>query len=246
MYPYQRTPMGNPYISPISRGYLWVSYPQESLENTINTMGTLLGVHPIVPWVKDLHKLSYIIPRPQLFRHFGWEIPLHQTSLWAMWNKPLPDIPLVGSSWLVQVLGSVIFHGLWNNPLNNWLVFHPLQGGPPTSYKYGYNSTYRGYNPSYPIIRRFIRVITPFITSRGPPCICSANNQGFFRHCSFRDLPRKSPKNIDTDHFPRTFTGHGPWLQTPPSNVNLVKFVWERGMDIEIPDVNHVIGIFTY
>ena len=34
MYPYQRTPMGNPYISPISRGYLWVSYPQESLENT--------------------------------------------------------------------------------------------------------------------------------------------------------------------------------------------------------------------
>ena len=38
MYPYQRTPMGNPYISPITRGYLWVSYPQESLENTINTM----------------------------------------------------------------------------------------------------------------------------------------------------------------------------------------------------------------
>ena len=25
MYPYQRTPMGNPYISPIARGYLWVS-----------------------------------------------------------------------------------------------------------------------------------------------------------------------------------------------------------------------------
>ena len=38
MYPYQRTPMGNPYISPISRAYLWVSYLQESLENTINTM----------------------------------------------------------------------------------------------------------------------------------------------------------------------------------------------------------------
>ncbi len=30
MYPYQRTPMGNPYISPISHVYLWVSYPQES------------------------------------------------------------------------------------------------------------------------------------------------------------------------------------------------------------------------
>ncbi len=29
-YPYQRTLMGNSYISPISRGYLWVSYPQKS------------------------------------------------------------------------------------------------------------------------------------------------------------------------------------------------------------------------
>ena len=30
--------------------------PQESLDNTINTMGTLLGVHPIVPW-KDQPKI---------------------------------------------------------------------------------------------------------------------------------------------------------------------------------------------
>ena len=48
MYPYQRTPIGNPYISPILRGYLWVSYPQESLENPINTMDTLLGVAPVL------------------------------------------------------------------------------------------------------------------------------------------------------------------------------------------------------
>ena len=48
MYPYQRTPMGNPYISPIYWVFMGYS-PQESLENTINTMGTLLGVHPIVP-----------------------------------------------------------------------------------------------------------------------------------------------------------------------------------------------------
>ena len=27
--------------------------PQESLENTINTLGTLLGVHPIVPWYQS-------------------------------------------------------------------------------------------------------------------------------------------------------------------------------------------------
>ena len=36
-------------VSPIYSEYLWGRYPQESLENTINTMGTLLGVHPIVP-----------------------------------------------------------------------------------------------------------------------------------------------------------------------------------------------------
>ena len=48
MYPYQRTPMGNPYISPIQ--WELISYiPQESVENTINIMGTLLGVHPIIP-----------------------------------------------------------------------------------------------------------------------------------------------------------------------------------------------------
>ncbi len=35
MYPYQRIPMGNPALY---SGYLWVSYPQESLENTINTV----------------------------------------------------------------------------------------------------------------------------------------------------------------------------------------------------------------
>ncbi len=43
MYPYQRTPMGNPYISPIS------------------TMGTLLGVHPIVPWIISPSKITIII-----------------------------------------------------------------------------------------------------------------------------------------------------------------------------------------
>ena len=48
MYPYQRTPMENPHIGPVE--WVFMGYnPQESLENTINTMGTLLGVHPIVP-----------------------------------------------------------------------------------------------------------------------------------------------------------------------------------------------------
>ena len=40
--------MGNPYVSPI--WWVFMGYnPQESLENIINTMGTPLGVHPIVP-----------------------------------------------------------------------------------------------------------------------------------------------------------------------------------------------------
>ena len=44
MYPYQRTPMGNPYISPIYPYNTWVfmGYPQESLYfRPISTMGTL-------------------------------------------------------------------------------------------------------------------------------------------------------------------------------------------------------------
>ena len=31
MYPYQRTPMGNPDISPITRGYLWVIIPKREV-----------------------------------------------------------------------------------------------------------------------------------------------------------------------------------------------------------------------
>ena len=41
-----------------------------------------------------------------------------------------------------------------------------LQGGPVTSYKQGYNCTYRGYNPRYPFIRSFIGIITPFLTNK--------------------------------------------------------------------------------
>ncbi len=34
--------------------------PQESLENTINTMGTLLGIHPIVPWINTSWSLELL------------------------------------------------------------------------------------------------------------------------------------------------------------------------------------------
>ena len=56
-----------------------------------------------------------------------------------------------------------MIHGSKKNPML-------LQGGPLPSYKWSYKSIYRGYNPSYPVTSPFIRVITPFITGRGPPC----------------------------------------------------------------------------
>ena len=59
MYPYQRSPYGKslykPYITRVFMGY----NPQESLENTINTMGTLLGVHPIVLWTQTSNHRIY-------------------------------------------------------------------------------------------------------------------------------------------------------------------------------------------
>ena len=35
--------------------------PQESLENTTNTLGTLLGVHPIVPWFTNASRSELVI-----------------------------------------------------------------------------------------------------------------------------------------------------------------------------------------
>ena len=58
-----------------------------------------------------------------------------------------------------------------------------LQGGPLPSYKWSYKSIYRGYNPSYPVTSPFIRVITPFITGRGPPC----------RYVLRQGFPRSNP-----------------------------------------------------
>ena len=47
MYPSGKS-LYEPYIVCMKMGY----NPQESLENTTNTMSTLSGVHPSVPWVK--------------------------------------------------------------------------------------------------------------------------------------------------------------------------------------------------
>ena len=43
MYPYQRTCMGNPYVSPISRGYLFVIPKNPKVEHQLNTMVLLMA-----------------------------------------------------------------------------------------------------------------------------------------------------------------------------------------------------------
>ena len=45
-----------------------------------------------------------------------------------------------------------------------------VQDGPLPVHKSGYNSTWGGYNHSYPFIRPFIRFVTPFRTDRGSSC----------------------------------------------------------------------------
>ena len=63
MYPYQRTPMGNPNISPIYPyivGVYGLLSPKNPYISPISTMGTLLGVHPIVPW-KWTEKATFYI-----------------------------------------------------------------------------------------------------------------------------------------------------------------------------------------
>ena len=66
-YPYGKS-LYKPHIM-VCMGY----NPQESLENTLNTMGTLLGVHSIVPW-KTKKKHPEFIQKPQVatvfFRFF--------------------------------------------------------------------------------------------------------------------------------------------------------------------------------
>ena len=47
--------------------------PQESLENTINTMGTLLGVHPIVPWKYQFDVLRCTSNVSQNLSYESWE-----------------------------------------------------------------------------------------------------------------------------------------------------------------------------
>ena len=55
----QRTPIGNPYISPKNSGYLWVRYPQES-------QGFSHNFHTV--WVHVRERGPTPIPKPRLRR----------------------------------------------------------------------------------------------------------------------------------------------------------------------------------
>ena len=101
MYPYQRTPMGNPYISLMSYN------PQESLENTTNAMGTLLGVHP-----SCLLNQQYFLNKSPGQRSSGAVQGLKPQSL--MWTKgkdvsPTTGCP-VGSGWINGDRINGLFH----------------------------------------------------------------------------------------------------------------------------------------
>ena len=83
--------MGNPYIiSPIAGGYLWVSYPQESLENTINTMGstrTWTGYTRPCPLI--LNWIGIVTSRyPNDSNPQGFRAPNHEFTKHYRWLKP--------------------------------------------------------------------------------------------------------------------------------------------------------------
>ena len=60
-----------PYGKSLYKPYIGVSYPQESLENTINTMGTLLGVHPSVPWKNCWKRFCFFLVVKRLLEDFN-------------------------------------------------------------------------------------------------------------------------------------------------------------------------------
>ena len=62
-YPYGKS-LYKPYISLYS-GCLWVIIPKNPYISPIGTMGTLLGVHPIVPWHSITRMiLQFVFPQP--------------------------------------------------------------------------------------------------------------------------------------------------------------------------------------
>ena len=83
MYPGPNVPhhgksLYKPYITWVFMG----CNPRESLENTINTMATLLGVHPIVPWTLETNP-----PQPSTWRlMFHFALMILNNLVWISWD----------------------------------------------------------------------------------------------------------------------------------------------------------------
>ena len=97
-------------------------------------------------------------------------------SVFVLYSKWANLIPVFG--WLER-LWFPFWEGLFIPPIylgsfppkKTHNVKYSIQGGPLSIINGGYNFHKWGYNSSYPCIRPFIEVITPFITGRGPPCM---------------------------------------------------------------------------
>ena len=75
-------PEGKSLYKP-SNQWVFMGYnPQESLEKTINTMGTLLGIHPIVPWGFGLGKYSNGFPGFLFILVVGYMFCSSNTGWW--------------------------------------------------------------------------------------------------------------------------------------------------------------------
>ena len=98
-YPHGKS-LYKPYITCIT--WVCMGYnPQESLENTINTMGTLLGVHPIVPWNVwfNLDRSENPKTTRSLLKNICWHrkydmfnLSSRQTlDIWRLYENPIPN-----------------------------------------------------------------------------------------------------------------------------------------------------------
>ena len=96
--PLWEIPKKTPYIKWVFGGE---KNHQESIENTINTMGTLLGVHPIIPWY--LSKPIFLPVRP----HISWHPAQRREEKGKQHSQALKamDIQIV--------IGSVITSRVW-------------------------------------------------------------------------------------------------------------------------------------
>ncbi len=60
---------------------------QECLENTINTMGTLLGVHPIVPWSSSICSVFFRLWKMESVTKHYFGMPTKKTMPLGKWES---------------------------------------------------------------------------------------------------------------------------------------------------------------